>query len=187
MKFILIFVISMTIGLLIFNFYFNPKFNNKTSKLDTFDKILYIEESFSESEIASIKFAAASWISSTNHVVKLQVIQFPFKERSFNKAIIISRIKSKDIEKEFNFSKLFAENMVGFYWDRDLVPRIYIVYDLISNPQEYSAVVMHELGHSMGLNHDNENNTLMNAEVTNASLIITNKDIQQFCSLYKCH
>lgn len=50
------------------------------------------------------------------------------------------------------------------------------------NPREYQWVIMHELGHAFGLDHD-VNNTLMTYDYNDASINITCLDIKQFNAL----
>jgi predicted Zn-dependent protease len=78
---------------------------------------------------------------------------------------------------------------IGYYDDRDIVPAILIVSDRLDDKDEYRAVVMHELGHALDLQHMNGADgigALMSPSMSTGSFHITDKDVAQYCKIHHC-
>ena len=79
---------------------------------------------------------------------------------------------------------------LGIYRERYVaLPVIELVMDRILDPNTMEIVLMHEMGHSVGLKH-NEGmdgiDTLMYPDVILAANFITVTDRENFCKLYNC-
>lgn len=76
---------------------------------------------------------------------------------------------------------------LGFYdQSSPVVPTIWIVQDRIEFEEEYLAIVMHELGHSLGLEHTTHEETLMYPMIDGSIMCITQYDLKGFCKIYGC-
>ena len=81
-----------------------------------------------------------------------------------------------------------GNNILGLFDKKSIIPCIILVSNRILE-NDYKAVVLHELGHSLGLEHNegiNGIDTLMYPSIDLGSNHITFRDGQQFCKLYHC-
>lgn len=152
-------------------------------------KTLYVERNFNEEEVAIITKAAISWTESTHHIAEIDVVTLPTKEKIDLVNGIIMLKENADYPEIIILDGFNGDSTVGYCNRRASIPYIAIVSDRIEDPDEYQAVVMHEVGHALGLEHQTGiegMDTLMYPSVNIGSYTITKKDLKQFCSLYHC-
>ena len=158
---------------------------------------LYLDRNFDDFEQEAITKAALEWTSTTNHIVEFDIVQLPAHEKiDIAYAVIITKV-SPDYPNVIILDAENGDNTLGYYDRNSVIPHIALVTDRLKD-DKYSSVVLHELGHSLGLEHleGSENlDTLMypyvNIIVNGISLPagsdhITLKDGQKFCKLYHC-
>lgn len=151
-------------------------------------KTLYIDRSFNEDEVVYIAQAAISWTVSTNHVAEIDVERLPTKGRiDVLDALIILKVDPDYpeviIADGFNYG-----TTLGYYNAHGAIPSIYIVSARIEE-KDFKAVVLHEMGHAVGLQHINGEEgygTLMYPSSEKSANEITHKDLEQFCHIYHC-
>lgn len=160
---------------------------------------LYVDRNFDDEEFTSIVEAALEWSTTTNHIVEYDVVQLPLhnkqKVQLTNSIIFIKA--SPDTPEVIVLDSSQGNKTLGFFNENAALPCISLVTDRLSL-ETYKAVVLHELGHSLGLRHLEglENiDTLMfpyTSILINKTVIptgsehITLRDGRQFCKLYHC-
>lgn len=151
-------------------------------------KTLFLDRYLRADEVDFITKSALEWSEATNHVVDFNVVTLPHENITITDNDIIVMSISPDhpdiiaLDVENNFITL------GYYNPNTPIPSIYLVSDRISD-EDYIAVVLHELGHSLDLEH-NEGldgiGTLMFPDISFAANHITVDDLRHFCKLYHC-
>lgn len=157
---------------------------------------IYIDRNFNDFERGAITSAAKKWSKTTNNIVEYDVIQLPTdKQILFDNSLFF--IKISEDSPEIIFGDYASKtNILGYF-----NPEGYATIALVSGrilQSNYESIVLHELGHSLGLNHLEgfENiDTLMfpystiiigNYTMPSGANHITKKDLDQFCLLYNC-
>lgn len=154
----------------------------------TVHKILYLDRDFTESEKIHIIEAALEWMRSTNHLVEYDIKVLPCKNIIPNESIIIAKF-SEDNPAIISMDILSRDTILGYYNDYGFIPYIALVSSRLNHKKYHTSVILHELGHSLGLNHNKDSdgeNTLMYPSVDKGSNHITQIDLINFCLLYKC-
>jgi hypothetical protein len=151
-------------------------------------KTLYVDRNLSEDEMDIIIGAAWEWHIATNQLVVYDVVRMPAQNIDINNSIVIV-IVSADFPDMIALDNLKPDGThLAYYHEKSIVPYIGLVPFRI-NDKDYKTVVLHELGHSLGLKH-NEGwegiGTLMYPDVTLGATDITDYDLQAFCKLYGC-
>jgi hypothetical protein len=164
---------------------------------------IYIDSSFGEFEQNAIMEAALEWTTTTNHIIEYDVVRLPTNEEiDMDHSIIISKA-TPDHPNVIALDATNKRTTLGLYDRQTIIPSIILVNQRIAN-EDYKPVVMHELGHSLGLQHNqgvNGMDTLMypsrysmfqmNAGhqelVKSGADHLTLKDGQQLCKLYHCN
>jgi len=151
-------------------------------------KTLFLDRYLNPDEIAFITHAALEWSAATKNIVTFDVVTLPQEKVVISDNDIMIMNISPDhplvliLDDNSNYSTL------GYYDESFPVPIIYLVSDRIKN-KDYVMVVLHELGHALGLDH-NENiwevGTLMYPNIVLCSKHITLYDLKKFCKLYRC-
>jgi predicted Zn-dependent protease len=154
---------------------------------------IYIDRNFDDFEQTCIINAAEEWVSTTNHIIEYDILQLPDNDINYDEALIIYKV-TPDHPMIVILDTRNNGDTLGFYDRKSIIPSIALVSERISN-EDYTATIMHELGHSLGLVHSKEAGTLMYPSrnfmfngiiLTIASDHITFEDGQKFCELYHC-
>jgi len=155
-------------------------------------KTLYIDREFEQSYIDTIQIAANRWTEATNHLAEFDIVLMPVSD--LNKllddkdAIIVTDFSQDNpyvVGLDGNNSSQFT---VALYTIQPPIPTLAYVSGRITE-QMFEKVTMHELGHSLGLEHvtgDQAVGQIMCPNITCMSETISQGDLEQFCNIYKC-
>ena len=153
-------------------------------------KTLYLDNTFDDDEIDFIIAATLEWNVATEGRVIYDVAMLPTTNRAkvLADGIIVIKV-TPDFPKVILYDLTNQNNTLG-YWEENEgpIPYIGIISSRISNAR-YKSVVMHEIGHSLGLKHNEGESgigTLMYPTIDEGSNTITPADIKKFCELHRC-
>ena len=166
---------------------YTPRNKAANKFLTNYHKILYIDPNFSEEEIVTIKMAAEEWEEKTNHIVSFTVVKLPQRHVDFTNGILVHRVNEYDPD-VFFLDRLKKGTVCGYHDNEEVIETIKIVAKRLTN-KNYEEVVLHELGHALGLphNHGVEGiGTLMYPTLEWGANHITNTDLKNFCVIYHC-
>lgn len=178
-------------------------------------KTIYISSDFNETEIKLIRESARDWENSTSNLVRFE-IQTSFKgdynsflgEKDFYivflkcpadspKTIAVDeQIKKQEMEERAkeraknNDTKEYKDEQysyaLAFYQKADIVPTIYMISDRMKTTDRFRQTVSHEIGHALGLDHNEKIDSIMYRSMDKAAKHVTPNDISCFCKLHFC-
>lgn len=181
-------VMLMLIGL---NMVAAPILQHITKYTVPIHKTLYIDRNLSEEELFTITAAAMEWHLATNSLITYDVVRLPHKNIDIENSIVIV-IVSADFPEIIALDSAEQQEEgthMGYYHERGYVPYIGLVPGRIED-REYKAVILHELGHSLGMKHTDDVSgigTLMYPNIDGGANKITDEDLQAFCQIYGCN
>lgn len=179
-------------------------------------KIIYISNEFTPIEIKLIKESVIDWESSTGNFIRFKIstsfkgdyssflgdknfyivfLKCPTDSKKLvevdeqikkkeKEERIKEREKHKDIDKgkeEDSYSYALA-----FYDHSTIVPTINMVSDRIHTTDTFRQTVSHEIGHALGLDHNEDTNSIMYRSMDKASRHVTENDVENFCKIHLC-
>lgn len=150
-------------------------------------KTLYLSREIYDDQLQYITAAAMEWNDDTNGDVTIDIKRLPERNINPGDALIVMNV-TPDFPEVIILDNLNQYSTLGFYNDDSMVRYIGLVDERIDVPI-YSAVVMHEVGHALGLEHIKGIDgigTLMCPTINLGSTHITMEDLHQFCTLYHC-
>lgn len=188
---------AIILSLLLILFGFVSKIYPDESYPDHAHITLYLDRNFVDYETDAITQAALEWSEATGHIVEYDVIQLPTSEGIKYKDSLFIVKKSPD-DPQIILMDFAGQNITLGVYERQGLPSISLITDRLDD-SNFKEVVLHELGHSLGLAHLEgvENiDALMfpytNVELDNGEIIpagsdhVTEKDLIAFCKLYRC-
>lgn len=156
-------------------------------------KTLYLERTISDEQLFHLLEAAIEWNTVTDGQVVFNIKRLPRPTIDQKDSLVVFNVTPDypDIIILDNARKKPLSTLAYFSGER-MLPYIAIVDTRISE-KDYTGVMLHELGHYLGLQHpDTEDapeigmGSLMYSNIDSGSQHVTTEDLQQFCELYHC-
>jgi hypothetical protein len=158
-------------------------------------EIVIIDPNFTDTEKFLILQSLNEWQVATNNVASFYVVydeNLNFKIPIDYNYLTIVRMRPAKSNDPFikKVDEATQEELIGYYdgfgFIHEPITNLLIVRERITSEEEYKGVVMHEIGHSLGLMHINDPNTLMYPTNDSSSFCPTKIDLMQFCDIFKC-
>ena len=163
----------------------------------TFTRTVFIDQDFTSAQMEDIQRSLQEWENATHNVIHFDII--PSFNHNFDavlalhqKSLIILnypsdtpliRHEDQAVQEEFNDPTLW----INAYYDGDQpTPTIYVISERILGREAFISVVEHEIGHSLGLEHNMKEGTLMYPIQGKSAHHITSDDIKEYCKLHYC-
>lgn len=158
---------------------------NQTSHILPIHKTLYLDRKIDDDEMLHIMEAAMEWKHATNGQVIFDIKRLPRPYVPLMNAIVVINV-SPEYPDIMILDNGKGPNTLGYCNSTaNTIQFIELVDDRLDEHNS-TAVVMHELGHALGLKHTKEEGSLMFPIIDEGSHHITSKDMKQFCQLYHC-
>lgn len=161
-------------------------------------KYTYIDPKFSPEETAYIVEALQEWDCSTKHLVRFVSVSNEKNANLLIQATDGNNPLIKEADKRINVEKKLIEDdpnrnndihysAVGLHIGYTNPAVIFIVEDRMDGPYEVRGIILHEIGHDLGLDHIRDTNSVMYINRSLGSAHITILDLQAFCAIHSCY
>lgn len=153
-----------------------------------YHKTLYLDRNMSQYELEQIVAATIEWHEATGGIVTFDVKRLPQPDIIPANAILMLHV-TPDFPDIIILDNLNQNSTLGLYTHESSIYYIALVADRLTE-DDYKSVVLHELGHAVGLEHNEGENgvgTLMYPSIEKGADRITYTDIKKFCKLYRCN
>ncbi len=135
-----------------------------------------VDSSFTQEQLSNIIEATDQWKNTTNGLVDLNIIIANHPEEYGNDTMKIIMNPDSTMDGEFNIfgvtNFVIGVSSITLYPNR-----------VAKSPYPFKEIVLHELGHSLGLHHVSEG--LMTPVPTNINCI-DDVTLSQFCDIHYC-
>lgn len=158
---------------------------------------LYLDRHFEDYEVDAIVQAAWEWTVATDHRIEYDIVKLPTKEQMRRNNVVFIYKRSPD-DPVIILRDLVEHNKTLGLYEGGHLPSISIIADRL-DMDIYKEIVLHELGHSLGIKHlesESDMDALMypyaSIALPDGTIIptgsdhITYKDLVAFCKLYHC-
>lgn len=151
------------------------------------EKEVYIDPGFDYEEKIQIINALKTWECSTNNSIKFTLIT---EKPTYPTYLSIEQVDSGDervVKWDAETSILYKKETkaVGYFYLKNQVSTILLVDDRLDG--EVKATTIHEVGHSLGLDHIDLDGAIMNKTINIYTGNITIDDIEALCQKYYCN
>ena len=180
--------IGLTLILLIGLFNFAaPILTHDSKHYNAVHKTLYVDRYLSADSFDAIVLASIEWHEATHGIVTFDVKRLPQRNIDPDNSIIILDV-TEDNPKIIELDSANDNSTLGYYDDSNRIESILLIVSRI-DPEDFKGVVLHELGHALGLKHQTGAEgigSLMYPSIDIGATSITPADLHQFCTLYDC-
>lgn len=153
-------------------------------------KRIYVDGTLTLDEIVCIREASNHWVHRTKGLVRMNVVYVDHDKKNFPEKTTYNDIVIRKLNSDSAFvlltEKIEKIAVYAFYEQKNLYSEINLVTDRYLTNKICTSVVMHELGHSLGLSHAKTSNALMSEGFDKMSEDISDVDIIEFCKIYNC-
>lgn len=162
--------------------------------INNWHKTVFIDNDFTLSQTTQIINALNNWECSTNNQIRFDIHSYTpdmnYSEiYAYNNPLFIMKVPDTDerIVKagEDLHKRKPKNNIVGLYIMNDITSTILIVntdyLDFNIKP-----ITIHEIGHSLGIDHSDNTNSIMYDTISEGAKKITQNDLIALCNLYWC-
>jgi hypothetical protein len=159
------------------------------SETDHIHQTIYIDRHFNTEQTLAIERVALRWSTATKHIAEFQIVDMPAPmDENSNPLVIVDA--SPDFPDVIHLDAQNHGGTLGVYISSEMAyPTILIVTDRAEDIYLFEEVALHEIGHSLGLQHmtgEDGYNTVMYPTTDLMSPVITAKDLGAFCQHYGC-
>jgi hypothetical protein len=158
---------------------------------------LILSPRFTNVDVEIIHRAANQWQTATNGIASFVFIDLAhftpiddgIKNDIVHKSITVRPADADEdivsiIDKVYNGNAVLIGYYDGLNLQHTTFPDLFVVMDRLDSPDTERASFVHELGHSIGLGHIDNAPSVMTPMIPDASEVITEQDLQQFCAHY---
>lgn len=153
-------------------------------------KRLYVDDMLDKKDVSCVYTAARRWRESTGGLADINIVsvldgstKFPLVTSVDD--VVVRKYTSQSIVVSI-MERSYGGILYGYYDDRGHYSEISLVSDRYVNDAQCISVMMHEIGHAMGLVHSETKGTLMFNMVEEMAADITKSDLIEFCRVFKC-
>lgn len=153
-------------------------------------KTIYVADVFDQDDVVLIQEAAQEWERETHGLAKID-IRYGFDMSLFESlnhqddSIVMVRADVDD-EIVHILDERINTTILGYFLTEFGTQIILVVPDRMLGREYYRGVIMHEMGHSLGLSHLNVDDTIMVDTMDRSSYHLSKRDIEWFCRAYYC-
>jgi hypothetical protein len=152
-------------------------------------KQIYFDKDLDKSIIYEICISLDEWEFTTKDEVyfsEKRIISYDeYTQISSDNSIFFRELNSTD-ELTLSMNAL-KNNTLAFYYNGKHKQIVFVKDSLDEQETDIHPIILHELGHSLGLNHDLKYNTIMYRSISHISNGITQDDVDQFCDVNRCY
>lgn len=154
------------------------------------EKRLYIDDTFDASDVRCIESSADEWNRRTKGLASITVVPLTSEKSVVPKDttvddIVMTRVTS-DSAIVFFIERLTGSLLYGYYQPQGDHSEITMVHDRYKSEFVCRMVLMHELGHALGIHHNTDPASLMYGGDDVMPTGITHRDLTDFCRIYGC-
>lgn len=180
--------------------------NEVLEKTKSQDFIFYVSSQFSEEELHSIFLSIEAWNYFLNSEPNLQLgsnvelyFDFDYEEidsTCFDENTTIIKFNKYLIQEDNIFSMLNNLNILGYTeinqklgncnFRNITITDYNFVNEYVSINYKLQNVIMHEIGHALGLSHIEDENSIMSEYYSQTTTFFTQHDVEEYCKNYFC-
>lgn len=153
-------------------------------------KIVYVSNSFDDADFRLMQEAAEEWNTETHGLATLEVIRgyddYLYQSISHDHSSMVVMRASIWNPVITTLDDRLHTTILGYFFDEEGTQSIILVPARMAGEDYYRAVIIHEMGHALALNHIDVDDTIMVSSMDRSSYHLSKTDLNWFCRVYYC-